>query len=59
MKFNKILLSLFLCSYGIANAQTVSTSTNLVALPVPDRSITYSLIDAGVSKPITWGLDLA
>jgi hypothetical protein len=59
MKFNKFILSVFISTCGMASAQTVSTSSNLVALPVPDRSITYSLFDAGVSKPITWGLDLA
>jgi hypothetical protein len=41
------------------NAQTISASNNLVAQPIPDRTILYSITDTGVSKPITWGLDLA
>ena len=40
-------------------AQTASTSDNLVAQPVPDRTVVYNVSDPGVSKPITWGLDLA
>jgi hypothetical protein len=47
--------------FGIAqlNAQTTSASNNLVAQPVPDRTVSFSITDAGVSKPLTWGLDLA
>jgi hypothetical protein len=41
------------------NAQTTSASNNLVAQPVPDRTVSYSVDDAGVSKPIIWGLDTA
>ncbi|MBN1186210.1 MAG: hypothetical protein JXB49_28290 [Bacteroidales bacterium] len=41
------------------NAQTTSASDNLVAQPIPDRTVSYVVSDAGVSKPITWGLDLA
>lgn len=41
------------------NAQTTSASNNLVAQPLPDRSVWFSLSDSGVSRPITWGLDLA
>jgi hypothetical protein len=54
----KILL---LLGFGITriNAQTTSASNNLVAQPIPDRTIIYSESDTGVSKPITWGLDLA
>ncbi len=41
------------------NAQTTSTSSNLVAQPIPDRTVAYSVSDTGISKPIIWGLDLA
>ena len=41
------------------NAQTTSSSSNLTAQPVPDRTILFSVSDTGVSKPITWGLDMA
>ncbi len=55
------LIVLLLFGYGITqiNAQVTSASNNLVAQPIPDRTISYSLTDVGVSKPITWGLDLA
>lgn len=51
----------FLLLIGIvqANAQTTSSSSNLVAQAVPDRTVLFSVTDAGVSKPIIWGLDLA
>ncbi len=42
-----------------ALAQTASTSDNLIAQPVSDRMVTYSLTDPGVEMPIIWGLDLA
>ncbi len=47
------------------NAQTTpsglvsSASNNLVAQPIPDRTVTFSISNTGVSKPIIWGLDLA
>jgi hypothetical protein len=41
------------------NAQTASASDNMVAQPIPDRTVIYNLLDTGVSKPIIWGLDLA
>lgn len=41
------------------NGQISSASDNLVAQPVPDRSVLFSVSDTGVSKPIIWGLDLA
>ena len=52
---------LLLTGFGIIqmNAQTTSASNNLVAQPIPDRTVSYSVSDAGVSKPINWGLDLA
>jgi len=59
---------LFLFGVGITqiDAQTTnssnlpgSASDNLVAQPIPDRTVSFSVSDTGVSKPITWGLDLA
>jgi len=44
---------------GSAHAQVASTSDNLVAQPVSDRTVSYSLSDPGEAKPIIWGLDLA
>lgn len=40
-----------------AQAQTPSASSNLVAQPIPDRTVTYSTADPGVAKPIIWGMD--
>jgi hypothetical protein len=49
--------------FGLATtqlwAQTTSASNYFVAQPIPDQSILYNVSDTGVSKPITWGLDLA
>ena len=39
--------------------QVASASDNLVARPVPDRSVIFSVSDTGIPKPIIWGLDLA
>jgi hypothetical protein len=57
----KSIIILLIFGVGIAqtNAQVSSTSSNLVAQPVPDRTVLFSVTDAGVSKPIIWGLDLA
>ncbi|HYX07111.1 MAG TPA: RICIN domain-containing protein, partial [Bacteroidales bacterium] len=48
------------------NAQTTNTADriasagdNLAAQPVPDRTVFYNVSDTGISKPLTWGLDLA
>lgn len=40
-------------------SQTISASNYLVAQPIPDRTVLYNISDAGVAKPLTWGLDLA
>ncbi|MDO7848472.1 RICIN domain-containing protein [Hymenobacter sp. M29] len=42
-----------------AQAQTTSTSSNLVAQPIPDRTVPFSLSAAGTAKPMLWGLDTA
>jgi len=54
-----IILILFVLGNAQLNAQTTSASNYLVAQPVPDRTVSYKVTDAGVSKPLTWGLDLA
>ena len=58
----KSLIYFIILSFGLGiiqlKAQT-STSSSLIAQPVPDRTVTFSITDAGVSKPIIWGLDLA
>lgn len=55
------MIILVLFGFGITRikAQTTSASNNLVAQPIPDRTVSYIVTAAGVSKPITWGLDLA
>lgn len=42
-----------------AMAQTTSASNNLVAQPIPHRTVSFNVLDAGTSKPIIWGLDTA
>lgn len=61
MKKNKLFNFLLLSGVVLQplQAQTTSASSNLIAQPVPDRSISFGVADAGVSKPMTWGLDLA
>jgi len=61
MKISKISVIVLLFGLGSFHvlAQTTSASNNLVVQPVPDRTVTFSLADSGVAKPITWGLDLA
>ena len=60
---NKYLLSFFILfcilTRSNINAQTTSASNNLVAQPIPDRTVLFNLSDAGVAKPLIWGLDLA
>lgn len=61
MKISKISATLLLFGFGITqiNAQTTSASYNLVAQPTSDRTVLFNVTDAGVDKPIIWGLDLA
>ncbi len=58
---NRITWQLLLCIFFVhqVEAQTSSASDNLVAQPISDRSVVYDVEAIGVSKPITWGLDLA
>jgi hypothetical protein len=53
-----LIILLFVFGTIGANAQT-SASNNLVAQPIPDRTINYSVSATGDSKPLTWGLDTA
>lgn len=63
-----LIVVLFFLGFGVVqvHAQTTllsvlitSASENLIAQPVPDRSISFCVSDTGVSRPIVWGLDLA
>jgi hypothetical protein len=59
----KIISLLIILMFGYGNisiqAQTTGTSDNLVAQPIPDRTVLFDISAEGVSKPATWGLDLA
>ncbi len=51
-------------NWGMAQTATAphtvaSTSDYIIPHAIPDESMTFSLQDTGVYKPITWGLDLA
>jgi len=61
MKVSKISVSILLLFvfFNQLVAQSTSSSSNLVAQPIPDRTVAFSVADAGVAKPIIWGLDLA
>ena len=58
-RFTIVMLLIF--GFGItqAHAQSTSTSSNLVAQPIPDRTVPFVVSDPGVAKPIVWGLDTA
>ena len=58
-KLSSMMVLLFGFGFTQVNAQTTSASNNLVVQPIPDRTVTFSLADSGVAKPIIWGLDLA
>lgn len=56
------LISGILTSNSQSLTPAVQTSVNenqIVAQPIPDRSVLFNLSDEGVSKPILWGLDTA
>ncbi len=57
--FSVTILLLFAFESNYILAQTTSSSSNFVAQPIPDRTVSFGVADAGVSKPIEWGLDLA
>lgn len=54
-----LLLSIALITAYHLEAQITSSSSNIVALPMADRSVLFNVTDTGVSKPMTFGLDLA
>jgi hypothetical protein len=58
LKKNSIVSMIILFLFGFQITQ-IKAQTNIVAHPIPDRTVPYNVTDAGVSKPITWGLDLA
>lgn len=58
-KISVIILLLIIFRITQINAQTVSASNTLVAQPITDRTVTFSITGTGVSKPVIWGLDLA
>ena len=55
------MIMLFVFGWHVSNlgAQITSASDNLVAHPVPDRTVMFEVSGIGLHKPITWGLDLA
>jgi hypothetical protein len=59
----KIVGIMILCLFGFQfvqiKAQIISSSYNLTAQPIPDRSVYFCVTDTGISKPINFGLDLA
>ena len=63
MKINQLSVLILLLSGfvnpGMKAQTTTSESNNLIAQPVPDRTILFNVSDTGVSRPVTWGLDLA
>ena len=62
MKKKRLVIIIFVL-LGIVSSkiysQTISASNYLIAQPIPDRTVLFNISDAGVSKPLTWGLDLA
>lgn len=54
-----IILLLFGFKTAQVNAQITSTSYNIKANPITDRTIVYEFKGTGVAKSVIWGLDLA
>lgn len=56
-----IYLTIFsgLALFGLGNAQTASTSDNIVAEPIADRKVYFDVTDPGISKTVLFGADLA
>ncbi|WP_114778603.1 LamG-like jellyroll fold domain-containing protein [Botryobacter ruber] len=61
MRKNITLVMLLLFGFGTTkiNAQTTSTSSTIVAHPIPHRVVPFSLTAPGISKTISFGADLA
>lgn len=58
--FTSVILLIFIAiCVPQLSAQISSSSSNLVAQPIPDRTVYFNLSDTGIAMPITWGLDLA
>ena len=53
------LVLAYLVATGQLQAQTTSASSNLVAQPIPDRTILYGVATPGTAKPMLFGLDTA
>lgn len=58
MKKNPLLCLTLWLVFGTSTVLSQSF-TPVVALPATDRTVTFSVSDTGVYKPIIWGLDLA
>ncbi|WP_370477323.1 LamG-like jellyroll fold domain-containing protein [Tamlana flava] len=54
-----LTLALFFGSITSLQGQTASTSDNLVAQPIADRSVPFDVTDSGISKTVEFGADLA
>ena len=56
----KTFLTFLVLLFGIGIFQSYAqTTVPIVAVPLMDRTVTFSVSDTGVYKPIIWGLDLA
>lgn len=53
-----ILLSILFFSIGL-NSQVLRTSDYLTPRAIPHRTLLFNLSEAGQSKPLEWGLDMA
>lgn len=54
------ILSVIILLFGFGISPIYSQVSNpIVAQPVPDRTVSFSVLDTGVYMPIIWGLDLA
>ncbi len=58
-KLATFLLVVFGCIASQINAQTTSTSSNLIAQPVVDRTVPFDVSASGISKSVEFGADLA
>lgn len=56
----KCILTVLFATFGCCMQVLYAQSTNLIVpQPATDRTVTFSVSDTGVYKPIVWGLDLA